>query len=160
MSQKIARREISYFKKGIKGIQRYIGLQILYISVCMHVISALLGLIIMKECYKRVLEAAGWLLCHQQPAQAVAATATGSGATGSGARGASQGIWANVSHKTNQISSVSLHRSRVSPFLARGWITNATDLVLCDGTQQKWIAVSIQYPSSEHYNRPGHIIIP
>ena len=56
MSQKIARREISYFKKGI---QRYIGLQILYISVCMHVISALLGLIIMKECYKRVLEAAG-----------------------------------------------------------------------------------------------------
>ena len=49
MSQNIARRLISYFKKGIKGIQRYIGLQILYISVCMHVISVLLGLIIINE---------------------------------------------------------------------------------------------------------------
>ena len=158
MSQNIDCRLVSYFKKGIKGIQRYIGLQILYISVCMHVISALLGLIIMKECYKRVLEAAGWLLCHQQPAQAAATHVHTY--TGSGARGALQGIWANLSHKTNQISSVSLHRSRASPFLTRGWITNATDLVLCDGTQQKWIAVTIQYPSSEHYTRPGHIIIP
>ena len=60
MSQKIARREISYFKKGIKGIQRYIGLQILYISVCMHVISALLGLIIINEYHTHVL-ASFWL---------------------------------------------------------------------------------------------------
>ena len=69
MSQNIDWRLVSYFKKGIKGIQRYIGLQILYISVCMHVISALLGLIIINECHTHVLESSRLYLSSANPAR-------------------------------------------------------------------------------------------
>ena len=69
MSQNIDWRMVSYFKKGIKGIQRYIGLQILYISVCMHVISALLGLIIINEYNTHVLESSRLYLSSANPAR-------------------------------------------------------------------------------------------
>ena len=83
MCQQTARREISYFKKGIKGIQRYIGLQILYISVCMHVISALLGLIIINEYHTHVLASSRLYL----------SSASRSAAAGEAAHVAVQGVW-------------------------------------------------------------------